>query len=121
MICNGIIVSMKLPNRKKAIIERKKLTHYLLDVMHPVGGLKAKFFRGIGFDDTNADQFEQELYKIAQNNDVKDQRSSENSSGINYMVVGSLNAPNGKIYSIETVWYIKAGAQDPSFITAYPV
>lgn len=112
---------MRLPHRKNAIIKREKLIHYLLSTTHPVGRYKAVFFRGIGFNDANVDQFKHELYKIAQINDVKNSRSSDDSSGINYMIVGSLSAPNGEIYSVETVWYIKIGTQDPSFITAYPV
>lgn len=112
---------MKLLHRKNVSIKRKKLTRYLLDIMHPVGKSKAIFFRGIGFNDTNVNQLKHGLYKIAQNNDVKNSRASDDSSGINYMIIGSLSAPNGKIYFIETVWYIKTGTQDPSFITAYPV
>ena len=114
-------MSMKLPNRKNAIVKRRKLTHYLLDITHPVGKSKAVFFRGIGFDDTNLHLLEQGLYKIAQVNHISNSRSSDDNSGINYMIIGSLNAPDGKIYSIEIVWYIKAGTQDPIFITAYPV
>ena len=28
---------------------------------------------------------------------------------------------DGKIYPIETVWYIEVGTKNPSFISAYPV
>lgn len=112
---------MKLPNRKNAIIQREKLTKYLLSLAHPVGKFKGVFFRGIGFNDVNVDQLKHGLYKIAQNNDVKKSRVSDDNSGINYMIIGSLSAPDGKIYSVETVWYIKIGTQYPSFITAYPV
>jgi Domain of unknown function (DUF6883) len=112
---------VKLPYQKNSIIKREKLTRYLLNLTHPVGGAKAKFFRGIGFNGRNIEKFEQELYRIGKNGDVKSQKSSEDSSGTNYMIIGALNAPDGNIYSIEVVWYIKTGTKNPSFITAYPV
>lgn len=112
---------MKLPYRKNAIIKRKKITHYLLSLTHPVGKLKAVFFRGVGFNEKNIDRLERNLYEIAQSNDVTKTKPSGNSKGINYEVIGSFTAPNGKIYSIRTVWEIKTGTKNPSFITAYPV
>src|SRR5436190_3832910 len=115
------MMCMKLPYKENTIIKREKLTKYLLNLIHPVGGSKAKFFRGIGFNNTNLEEFEQELYRIGKNENVKDQKLSEDSNGINYMIIGSVQAPDGNTYSIGTVWYIKTGTQNPSFITAYPV
>ena len=112
---------MKLPNRKNATIKREKLTNYLLSLTHPVGKFKAVFFRGIGFNDTNIHYLKQGLYKIAQNNNIKSGRSSDDNNGVNYKIIGLLSAPNGKIYPIETVWYIEVGTKNPSFISAYPV
>ena len=112
---------MKLPNRKNAIIRRRKLTHYLLSLTHPVGKFKSVFFRGVGFNDANIDYLEQGLYEIAQSNNIKSSRSSNDNSGINYKIIGLLSAPNGKTYRVETLWYIKGGTKNPSFISAYPV
>lgn len=118
---SAIIIPMRLPNRKNAIIRREKLTNYLLSLVHPVGKYKAVFFRGIGFDDINVNMLEQGLYEIAQKNDVKSKRSSDDMSGINYKVIGLLSAQDSKAYLLETVWYIKAGTKNPSFVTANPV
>lgn len=112
---------MKLPNRKNAIIRRGKLIDYLLSLTHPVGKNKAVFFRGIGFDDMNVNLLKQGLYEIAQKNDVKSKRQSDDMSGINYKVIGLLSAPDSKTYLFETVWYIKSGTKNPSFVTANPV
>ena len=32
------------------LVAEAKITGYLLDDMHPVGGAKARFFAGFGFD-----------------------------------------------------------------------
>jgi len=112
---------MKLPNRKSAILKRDKLINYLLSLTHPVGKHKAVFFRGIGYDERNVNKLKQGFYEIIQKNDIESSRLSDDMSGINYKVIGSLSAPDGKTYSVETVWYIKTGAKNPSFVTAYPV
>jgi hypothetical protein len=36
---------MRLPNAEKAVIERRKLTEYLLSETHPTGRFKAQFFK----------------------------------------------------------------------------
>ena len=39
---------MKLPNAEKAVVERTKITDYLLNAAHPDNGGKAEFFGGLG-------------------------------------------------------------------------
>jgi hypothetical protein len=39
---------MRLPNAEKAVIERRKLTEYLLSETHPAGRFKAQFFKNLG-------------------------------------------------------------------------
>jgi len=39
---------LKLPNGNHAFIEVEKVSAYLLSESHPVGRLKAQFFRGLG-------------------------------------------------------------------------
>lgn len=43
---------MKLPNAELAIVPEQKITLYLLDPTHPVGGSKASFFLRFGFTAT---------------------------------------------------------------------
>lgn len=52
---------MKLPKAESAKIDRAKLVRYLLSEGHPVGRWKAKFFRGIGFDERNVKSLEKGL------------------------------------------------------------
>ena len=37
-----------LPNAANATLDDTKITHYLLDPSHPIGGGKAKFFLSCG-------------------------------------------------------------------------
>lgn len=110
---------MKLPYRKNASIPREKLTKYLLSETHPVGSSKARFFRSLGFDETNIDKLIEWLLKISQKNNVKEARNLL--YGINYVINGKMETPSGKIVMITTVWFVKTGQNRPRFVTAYPV
>ena len=110
---------MKLPYRKNVSIPKEKLTKYLLSETHSVGSSKAKFFRGLGFDEANLNALRQALSKIAQEGEVKEVRKL--SYGTNYAIDGEIETPSGKTVGITTVWFVKAGRNMPSFVTAYPV
>lgn len=110
---------MKLPFKERAYIPKEKLTDYILAETHPVGSSKAKYFRGLGFDETNVDQLVRSILKIARTNNVKGIRKF--AYGTNYKVEGKIETPIGKTVKITTVWFTKTGKSRPSFVTAYPV
>lgn len=118
-LCNVMMGKMKLPFKEKAYIPKEKLTDYILSESHPVGSSKAKFFRGLGFDETNVGQLTKSILRIAKTNDVKDVRKF--SYGTNYIVEGSIETPIGKTVIITTVWFAQTEKNRPRFVTAYPV
>lgn len=113
-------MAMKLPNRKNAVIRREKLTGYLLSLTHEEGKSKAKFFRGIGFNETNIEKLEQTLLTIGKSNDVRKVDDAKSEYVIKYIIDGVIESPNGKQYKTRTVWRIKIGNKIPGFVTAYP-
>lgn len=110
---------MKLPNSKDAVISKEKLTDYLLSENHPVGSAKAKFFRKLGFNESNVSRLEKLLLKVAKTNNIKNIR--EFSYGTNYVIEGLIKTPTEKTVTIVTVWFVKQNQSRPSFVTAYPV
>ena len=111
---------MKLPNSKNAIISKKKLTDYLLSLTHEKGKSKAKFFRGIGFNETNVEKLETALLKIGKSKSVIKVDKTKSNYVIKYVIDGFVESPNGKRYKIRTVWAIKLDSKIPRFITAVP-
>lgn len=109
---------MKLPNRENAYISSSKLINYLLSKTHPIGRWKGKFFRSIGFNETNVDFLEQGLISIINSEDVKDVIPS--AFGTKYIIEGLLKTPAGTFVSVRTVWIIEADQDRPRFVTAYP-
>ena len=110
---------MLLPNLEKAYILRKKLEFYLLSEVHTVGKSKAKFFRSIGFNETNIGALEQGLLKIGRTREVNEIVLSPH--GVKYVIDGPLQTPSGRFLSVRTVWIIDPGSTAPRFVTAYPL
>ncbi|MCK6568847.1 MAG: hypothetical protein L6Q45_14280 [Anaerolineales bacterium] len=110
---------MELPNKINAIVPIVKITDYLLSETHAVGKSKAKFFRSFGFDDANADDFQRALIRLAQTGALTDM--TETAYGNKYVVDGELEAPNGDMIRLRTVWIIETGESAPRLVTAHPL
>jgi len=110
---------MKLPNAERAVIERRKLTEYLLSETHPVGRFKARFFKKLGFDQANVEQFEEWLRIVALNESVTEIVGSP--YGVKYIVDAQVTTLSGEQVSVRTVWLIEWEDERPRFVTAYPI
>jgi|SaaInl8_200m_RNA_FD_contig_21_1818565_length_538_multi_4_in_0_out_0_1 hypothetical protein len=110
---------MKLPNYEKAIIPKAKITDYLLSLNHPDGCTKSKFFMQFGFSSKHWQIFAEALKYHAQLNELT--RTEISYFGIRYVIEGILLSPDRRNPEIRSVWFIKTGADIPSFVTAYPL
>ncbi|MBI2891396.1 MAG: hypothetical protein HYY13_11510 [Nitrospirae bacterium] len=110
---------MKLPNSEQAIIDRAKIVDYLLCSTHDDGWGKAQFFAGFGFRLETWEELAAALRTHGMTHDVKDVVESEH--GTIYVVVGSLDAPNGRSPDVRSVWMVDKGGDTPRLITAYPL
>jgi hypothetical protein len=110
---------MKLPNAEAARIDRDKLRRYLLSETHPIGRWKARFFRGIGFDESNVTLFERSLIEIAETEEVVETLTTLH--GTKYVIEGLVRAPSGNLVRLRTVWIVDTGQDRPRFVTAYPI
>lgn len=110
---------MKLPHKEKAYIPLLKIRDYLISETHPIGKSKAKFFRSVGFNETNIDLLKQGLLTIAHTEDVKEEVSSMH--GAKYVIDGLIQTPRGKTVKVRTIWIIDKGQIRPRFVTTYPV
>jgi hypothetical protein len=109
---------MNLPNRENAYIPQEKLTAYLLSESHSTGQAKAKYLRIVGFNESNVDLLRQGLLSIAQSFEVID--TSTTSHGEKFVIDGGVQAPNGNVIRLRTIWIIDVGQINPRFVTAYP-
>jgi hypothetical protein len=108
----------KLPHADQAIIDPRKVTSYLLDAMHPVGGPKAAFFAGCGFRADDPAVLISALLEHGRAHEAIDLPSTVH--GAKYAVVGMLRSPDSTNPTIRTIWIIDAGQAVPRFVTAVP-
>ena len=110
---------MRLPSANLAIVEREKITDYLLNAEHPDNGGKAAFFIGLDFSREDSSTFKDALRKLALLGDVTE--SMETVHGTKYIVDGELENPAGKEPWVRSIWIIDTGRDFPRLVTAYPL
>ena len=110
---------MKLPNLNDLIVEREKVTGYLLNLDHRYGATKARFFIALGFSIDEWSSLADALREHGRTNDIA--ASRETGHGPRYAVEGELSTPSGGQAFIRSVWQFDKGSVAPRLITAYPV
>jgi hypothetical protein len=110
---------MKLPAANKLLVEREKITDYLLNPAHRFGASKARFFVHFGFRMAAWEQLAQALREHGQKYDVV--KTRETGFGPRYEVEGGLKCPNGRHPRVRSVWQLDQGAVAPRLLTAYPL
>jgi hypothetical protein len=109
----------RLPKASLAIVEKHKITEYLLSASHPYGRAKAAFFQSCGFQIDAWQELQAALLKHAQENAVTS--SAETPFGKKYIIDGPLFTKDGRNPIVRTIWFIEAGEEQPRFVTAYPL
>jgi hypothetical protein len=109
---------MPIPHAETAYVPLEKLSGYLLDEDHPVGGSKARWFRGRGYDPSDAAALERDLLKVVQSSENYTEKSS--SFGKKYVVSGKITSPQGTEGNVVTVWIVESIDNKPRLVTAYP-
>jgi sugar phosphate isomerase/epimerase len=109
---------MKLPNAHLAIVEREKITEYLLNPTHPDNGGKSGFFHTLGFERVDWAAFAAALRQLAITGEVT--KSVESPHGNKYIVDGRIDAPNTGSPMVRSVWIVDRGLEAPRLVTAYP-
>lgn len=108
---------MPIPDAESAFIPPEKLSNYLLNLTHPVGGPKARWLISLGYHPDNPDQLESDLLEIVRNS--SDYVDETTRFGVKYVVFGQLQSPNGNLANVRTVWITETNVQQPRLVTAY--
>lgn len=109
---------MKLPSAHLAVVDREKITEYLLNTAHRYGASKARFFAAFGFRLDAWEVLAEALREHAQLYEVD--TVWETGFGPRYEIDGELRAPDGRTPRVRTVWQLDHGQVAPRLITAYP-
>jgi hypothetical protein len=110
---------VKVPDAVNAIVDRRKVSDYLLSAAHPHGRHKAVFFRRFGFRHTEPEVLISALITHVNRHDIAAQ--SDNAFGTRYNVDGALTCPDERAPVIRSVWFVAVDETMPRFVTAIPL
>jgi len=103
----------------EALVEKGKITGYLLNTDHPEGGPKAYFFLKHGFSIDSWRTFESAL--LAHYSKYYSSGSEEITPfGRKYVLVGHLKTPSNESVLIKSVWFKEKEVDFVKLVTAYP-
>lgn len=108
----------KLPLSEGLFVESSKITDYLLNLDHPVGGAKAKWFLKNGFNVKEVDICSEALKTHARSRPVVE--VSQTDFGKKFRIECSLEAPKGETSCLRAIWIIE-GEAAPRLVSAYPI
>ena len=109
---------MSIPNAASAYVPPDKVSEYLLDENHPIGGSKAKWFIGLGYDPADPTRLEQDLLKQVQV--AADFEEKASAHGTKYVVSGKITTPSAAEANVTTVWIVDPFDNRPRLVTAFP-
>ena len=108
---------MKLPHASVAVVDREKITEYLLNREHPDNGGKADFFIALGFSIDKWETLAEALQQLAIRSEVS--LSMESPHGKKYIVDAKIETPIGKTPIVRTIWIVDTGESIARLVTAY--
>ena len=109
---------MPIPNAEHAVVPPKKLTEYLLNVSHPVGGPNACWFISLGYDPNRLQRLAGDLLEVVRHGDTFSTDSLR--FGVKFEVPGRMMTPSGRSVNVVTVWITEPDDPHPRLVTAYP-
>jgi hypothetical protein len=108
----------RVPNAANAIVEPRKITHYLLSGTSAKGAPKATFFEWFGFRRDQPDVLAVALLAHIAAHQIDKVLPSP--WGLKYEISGPMPAPDGRVPTVRTVWIVNTGTTVPRFVTAVP-
>lgn len=104
------------------VIAGSKLVDYLLDLGHPGGGSKARFFIARGFSRDDPETLARALNDhLASDDTTRTIAAAPDGRPEKRMVaVGPLGCPDGSVAHIKAIWQFEEGSDTATFVTAYP-
>jgi len=109
---------VSLPGSDRAVVDDAKVRDYLLSPTHPVGRFKAAFFAGLGYDQSNWQQFRDALLQVARSAPATPGDASE--YGQKFEVRATIYGPAQRTATIVTVWIVLKDEDYPRLVTAHP-
>jgi hypothetical protein len=107
---------MKLPNGKRAIVDRRKLQEYCLNPQHPRGRNKARVFASVGIRQADVEVLRTAL--VAAAGSAEAQLGVANPYGQRYIVDFDLVC-QARTVKLRSTWIVRIGEHLPRLTSCY--
>lgn len=108
---------MPIPDASRAVVEDAKVREYLLNLGHPDGGSKARWFHSLGYNLENWHDLATDLLIVAR--ECRDFDTETTQFGVKYRAWGAVGRPGYRPGLVMTVWIVEDD-ESPRLVTAYP-
>lgn len=105
--------------RGACIVAPEKITKYLLNLDHPKGAAKAKFFIGGGFSPDEPKALTEALKQHFRENEPTE-RERDRFGGERLVIDAPMEVPDGRRPMVRSVWGLDEGKMVPRLLTAHP-
>ena len=102
----------------RCVVASAKITDYLLNLDHPVGGAKARFFLGGGFSVEHPEGLALAMQRHFESRQAQD-TGLDRLGGLRIVVTAPLPTPDGRAPNVTSVWIVEDDDM-ARFVTAYP-
>lgn len=107
---------MDLKQFERIEIETNKLSDYLLNIQHPDGFSKAKFFLAHKFNEENL--LKSLLNHLESNDSIK---TIQVVFGTKYVIEAKITAPDNYTFTLRSIWMKSRINNVLKFVSAYPI
>ena len=99
-------------------VPREKVVDYLLNLAHPRGGAKAKFFTAFGFSADDPAEFATALLSHVW---LTDGRPGDPGEPVTLVFEGAIPSPDGRQPLARSVWRVEPGSDIARLVTVVPI
>ncbi|HEX5246548.1 MAG TPA: hypothetical protein VFW41_05410 [Gaiellaceae bacterium] len=110
----------RVPGAEEAVAPDHKFTDYLLNLEHPIGGAKARFFLSIGWSPDRWQELRDHFLAQLPLVEGRFSRVNDFNGAADYEAVIELPRENGEMVRVGTYWQVHPD-QSTKFLTAYPL
>jgi hypothetical protein len=110
----------RVPGAEEAVADDAKFRDYLLNLDHPVGGAKARYFLSLGWNRERWEELRELFLAELPYVEGRFSRVNEHNEAADYEAVIEVPNENGEMVSVGTYWQVHP-EHPTKFLTAYPL
>ena len=115
-----ILHPTRVPGAEEAVAEDAKFRDYLLNLEHPLGGAKARYFLGLGWSQERWQELRDHFLAQLPFVEGRFSRENEYNGAADFRAIIDVPRQDGEMVPVGTYWQVHPD-YPTKFLTAYPL